>query len=302
MKRPGQWAWRRGARGGRGDPASSGFSDSVLGQAAPAARRESRRATRYAWIGAVIGGAFGLVAFAPAHWLAGALASGTGGRLLLTEAAGTVWQGSAQVVLTGGAGSRDAMALPGRLQWTIGLQGLALAVRAQQACCLEGEVQAQVRPGLGRVTVSLPARPAGFAQWPAAWLGGLGTPWNTLQLGGVARLSTSGANIEVVQGRWRLDGGLTAELQGLSSRVSTLDTLGSYRLQLQGGGAGGQAATLQLSTIDGALRLSGSGQWAGPTLRFQGEATAAPGAESALDNLLNIIGRREGARSLISIG
>jgi len=290
------WAWRRGQRR---DAASTGFGDSVL---APAARRESRRAVRYAWVGGALGGLFGLVAFAPAHWLAGAVASGTGGRLLLAEASGTVWQGSAQVVLTGGAGSRDAMALPGRMNWTVGLAGTALAVTARHACCLEGEVKALVRPGLGRVTVSLPARPAGLGQWPAAWLGGLGTPWNTLQLGGVARLSTPGATIEVVQGRWRMDGSVAAELQGLSSRVSTLDTLGSYRMQLLGGGASGQAATLQLSTIDGALQLSGTGQWAGPTLRFQGEATAAPGSETALDNLLNIIGRREGARSLISIG
>ena len=32
------------------------------------------------------------------------------------------------------------------------------------------------------------------------------------------------------------------------------------------------------------------------------EAVAAEGAESALNNLLNIIGRRQGARSVISIG
>jgi general secretion pathway protein N len=37
-------------------------------------------------------------------------------------------------------------------------------------------------------------------------------------------------------------------------------------------------------------------------LRFRGEATAAEGDEGALDNLLNIIGRRQGARSVISIG
>jgi general secretion pathway protein N len=50
------------------------------------------------------------------------------------------------------------------------------------------------------------------------------------------------------------------------------------------------------------LQLSGSGQWAGSRLRFNGEARSADGAQGALDNLLNIIGRRQGARSIISIG
>jgi general secretion pathway protein N len=39
-----------------------------------------------------------------------------------------------------------------------------------------------------------------------------------------------------------------------------------------------------------------------PKFRFSGQASAAAGAEAALNNLLNIIGRRQGARSVISIG
>ncbi|RYY92801.1 MAG: type II secretion system protein N, partial [Comamonadaceae bacterium] len=42
--------------------------------------------------------------------------------------------------------------------------------------------------------------------------------------------------------------------------------------------------------------------WNGRALRFDGEASAAPGREDALSNLLNIIGRRDGARSLITLG
>jgi general secretion pathway protein N len=50
------------------------------------------------------------------------------------------------------------------------------------------------------------------------------------------------------------------------------------------------------------LQLGGSGQWAAGRLRFKGQASAEPGSEPALNNLLNIIGRRQGALSLISIG
>ncbi len=80
--------------------------------------------------------------------------------------------------------------------------------------------------------------------------------------------------------------------------------LGSYLLQVQGTGAGAGNAvpTVQLSTLDGVLLLSGNGQWTGARLRFRGQAEAAEGHAAALSNLLNIIGRRQGALSVISIG
>ena len=58
---------------------------------------------------------------------------------------------------------------------------------------------------------------------------------------------------------------------------------------------------LQLLTLEGALQLQGSGRLEG-RLQFQGEARANPGQEAALNNLLNIIGRRQGERSVITIG
>ena len=87
-----------------------------------------------------------------------------------------------------------------------------------------------------------------------------------------------------------------------SRSKSTLDTLGSYRFSIRGGAGAGETATMNLETLEGALRLQGSGQWAGPRARFRGEASAADGQEAALNNLLNIIGRRQGATSVISIG
>ncbi len=266
--------------------------------------------TPRAW--ALVGAAAGLlaatVAFAPAAWLGAALAGATGERLLLADARGTVWEGSAVMVLTGGPGSRDASALPGRLQWQLGLDGAALALRARQDCCTGGVVTLRVVPGLGRLRLELPAAPGPLGRWPASWLVGLGTPWNTVQPAGTLLLSSpAGLVLEQVQGRWRFSGKAQLDLADLSSRLSTLDALGSYRLTLQGGAAGdASATTLTLATLAGALQLSGSGQMlggsAGSRLRFQGEASAAPGSEAALANLLNIIGRRRGPVSVISIG
>ena len=259
-------------------------------------------AARWAVAGGVLGLAGGLLAFAPAAWLAGAIASATNQHLLLADARGTLWSGSAVVVLTGGPGSRDASALPGRLDWTIGIKGLGLELRARQACCINGTAALQVKPGFGRVTLALAPSPGWVGQWPTAWLGGLGTPWTTMQMGGSLRLASPGLSVESVQGRWRLAGRADLDLLDVSSRVSTLETLGSYRLNIAADPSGSGASQLTLSTQQGALQLSGNGTIGPGGVRFRGEARAAPGEEAPLANLLNIIGRRDGARSVISIG
>ncbi len=263
------------------------------------------KARRWAWAGAALGGLVALGAFAPAAWLAAGVASATGQRLLLADARGTVWAGSGVAVLTGGPGSRDASALPGRLSWSLSLQGLGLSVGLRQACCINGELKLVVQPGWSRLRLELPPTQGAVGQWPAAWLTGLGTPWNTLQPTGSMQLSSPGLSLELAQGRWGFNGRAELELQRMASRVSTLDVLGSYRLSLardpaSAGPADG--ATLSLTTLNGALLLSGDGQWTGSRWRFLGQASAAPGSETVLNNLLNIIGRRQGALSVISIG
>ena len=226
--------------------------------------------------------------------------------MLLADARGTVWYGSATAVLTGGRDSRDAATLPGRLHWTLGWRRwFGLELRLAQPCCLHRPLTIALQPGFGRFSATLLPPAAGTDErghWPAAWLSGLGTPWNTLQLGGELRLESPGLTLERVQGRWRLAGRADFELVDMSSRLSTIAPLGSYRVSLAGDPATPGAATLSLETIEGALQLTGSGTWGPSGLRFRGEASAQPGDEAALTNLLNIIGRRSGARSVISIG
>ncbi len=304
-------------------------------------RRAQRAGRRWALCGALVGAALGALLFAPATWLAGALHRATDERLLLADARGSVWSGSAVAVLQGGPGSRDASALPGRLHWKLSPAWGGLALTLRQACCLQGELRLALQLELQGMTlpslrIDLPARPEGIGQWPARALVGLGTPWNTLQLGGTLRLSSPGLVVRRVQGQTRLSGALELQLIDASSRVSAIEPLGSYRVSLRGadpasaGASTGNATgerpgnptgksstegssqapnqastpptTLTLDTLHGALRLSGSGQWDGARLRFRGEARAADGQEASLANLLNIIGRRQGALSVISIG
>lgn len=291
---------RRARRAGMTAPASLHWPESTYTR--QSWERARAGSVRWAVAGAVLGALIGVVAFAPASWLARAVASASGERLLLGDVRGTVWSGSAVPVLAGGPGSRDAAALPGRLAWTLAWRGSALELRTAQACCLNGTLTLRVSPGLTRWSVALVPSPGSIGQWPSAWLGGLGTPWNTLQLGGSLRLQSSGFSVERIADRWRVDGTLDVELVNASSRLSTLETLGSYRLRLVGDPANAGQPTLALTTQDGALQLSGDGSWGPGGVRFRGEARAAPADETALANLLNIIGRRDGARSVISIG
>jgi general secretion pathway protein N len=73
-------------------------------------------------------------------------------------------------------------------------------------------------------------------------------------------------------------------------------------MTLSGAAADNSPTRLTLSTQDGPLQLTGSGTWGPGGVRFRGEARAAAVDEAALSNLLNIIGRRDGAKSVISIG
>jgi general secretion pathway protein N len=291
-------AKRRKLRPWSNTASMSGWAESTYAELSWDKARSA--ASRWAMFGIVIGALVALVVFAPAAWLARAVASATKGHVQLADARGTVWSGSAVAVLTGGEGSRDASALPGRIEWTLAWRGLAFELQARHACCLNGAPRLRLQPGLGRVRVTLAPGTDWIGQWPTAWLGGLGTPWNTLQLGGTLRLISPGLTLESAQGRWSVSGKADLELLDVSSRVSTLNTLGSYRLTLTSDAAG--TSQLSLKTQQGPLQLTGDGSIGLGGVRFRGEARAGEGDEAALSNLLNIIGRRDGARSVISIG
>ena len=249
----------------------------------------------WALAGALAGVLPALLAFAPAHWLATAVGRASGQQIQLQAPSGTVWTGSAQLVLTGGPGSQDRAALPARLHWRLRPTWGGLRAELRADCCTPTPLLLRLGLHWGGARVALAD---GQSQWPAAVLTGLGTPWNTLQPQGQLLLQTTGLQAEWAAGRLAVAGSAQLDALAMSSRLSTLKPMGSYRITLQGG----EAAALQLQTLQGDLQLSGSGQWVGQRLRFAGEASATPEREGALSNLLNIIGRRNGARSLITLG
>jgi len=254
---------------------------------------------RIPWGWAAAGIACGLVvallAFPPARWLAHFVEGNTAGHVILADARGTVWHGSAQLMLGGGAGSNDMVALPTRVDWRIGLRPTGLVARIASDCCTAQVLTLRLSPRWGGAHIAVSDS---RSTWPAALLTGLGTPWNTLQVEGDLELATQALSVEWVQDRLAIAGRAELTAQRLSSRLSTLRPMGSYRITVQGGAT----PAMQLETLEGSLQLAGSGQWVGSRLHFNGTASAAPEREGALANLLNIIGRRSGPRSIITIG
>lgn len=255
-----------------------------------------------AWLGALIGLAMAVVLFAPARWLADGITSATEGQVQLVNARGTVWRGQADVVFTGGEGSQTRASLPQGVVWRLlpallgGVPSIALQLGAP--CCTPQPMAMTLKPHIGGAELNVAAT---VSRWPAHLLTGLGTPWNTLRMEGFVAMQTDGLTLRWSGGRGSLQGALSLEAQDLASRLSTLRPLGSYRMDLRSEPEGGNTS-LALRTLSGRLQLQGQGQWVGGRLRFQGVAEAAPESEAALANLLNIIGRRQGPRSLLNIG
>ena len=262
-----------------------------------------------AWVGASLGVVLALLLTAPAAWLAAALGSWTGGRLLALEPSGTVWNGKAQLALGAGPGSQDQLALPQRLSWQLrpslsagALPGMVLSL--QHPTLLMQPLELQMKFASGAVEIAL-RQPSGIgpvkAQMPVAWLVGLGAPWNTLQPSGELAIEVDRLVCGLrLSGPPAIEAAIRVQMRQIASRVSTLPVLGHYELDIRGS----HELTARLTSRSGsALWLEGVGVWkpGGPS-GFRGEARAAAGREEALSNLLNIIGRREGPRSLIALG
>ena len=96
----------------------------------------------------------------------------------------------------------------------------------------------------------------------------------------------------------KISGGAEFEIGSLSSVLSQVKPIGTYTVTAKGQG---DRISFTLSTRSGALQLRGSGELRQKTFRFNAEATSSPGYELAMSNLLNVIGRRSGNRSIISM-
>lgn len=250
---------------------------------------DARRGHPWRWLAlgmAVI--AITTVTALPASWLANAVAERSQQRVLLADAQGTLWQGSATLALSAGTGSETATALPGRLQWSVAFWPLLSGT----ARIVLNHTEAMAQPVEVRVTPLGWQAQAGAARLPATLLEGIGAPFNTLRPDGRMRIDWTAMRGRFVTGGGEpagLFGHLTVRIEQVSSAVSRLRPLGSYRAEIDWTGATG---TLTLTTTEGPLHLAGTGRLGGKA-RFEGTAHADADAATPLAPLLSLLGRRE---------
>jgi general secretion pathway protein N len=279
-----------------------------------------------------MGACFALITQAPATWLANVISNASQHRFVLQNAQGTVWRGSAIALLADGnqhatvtrqspsqpllqaypsgkpssntssiSPNTIGMPLPSRLSWDFssgfdtGLMRLVVRAQIKSECCTPEPLQLAASIGWQGIRIDVANQQS---QWPAYWLIGLGSPWNTVQPEGSMQLRTENLMWQSNAGAPKIKGLAELTLSQLATPLSTLRPLGTYRLRVQGG----DTMALTLATIEGGLQLSGNGQWANGRLRFKGEARAQPAFEAALSNLLNILGQRQGAISIMELG
>jgi general secretion pathway protein N len=219
-----------------------------------------------------------LVVMAPASLLGAQLERFSGGRLSLANTNGTIWSGS------------------GILLFRNDTQFISLGDYAWQIRPAElpsNGLVYEVRHGEGappmRARYAVLRQEAELSQWrmvlPAQILAVLSPQLKPYQLHGEVRLATDSLTFSAggILGR------ATVDWMQAGSRLTDVYPLGDYRIQMAGTGAG---LSIQLSTLAGKLRLSGSGQVVpGRGLTFNGEAQAAPGEQQeALTDLLHRVG------------
>jgi general secretion pathway protein N len=232
---------------------------------------------------AVLSNAAVLLTLFPAAWITPQFAKATGGHVNLVNPTGSLWHGSASLMLAAGSDTSSATLLPGRIEWHTAFWPLFVG-RVHMTM-----LQSDAMPT--PITVDATRRGATLSQGaiavPASLLTGLGAPFNTLDLEG---------NVQLAWSDWRsfqqeAFGQLTVTLIDASSRVSLVKPLGSYRVVIQ---AEGNRSTLDLSTIKGPLMLNGHGTVSAGSTIFNGTASAAPEARDNLAGLLNLLGRPSG--------
>ncbi len=273
----------------------------------------------------------------PAAVMAWAVQQASAARLHLADPQGSLWQGSAMLLIANGqpdqgtgmrrnddvqtshaqqgkangsdassavdslsagrgdnAAAQIARAVPGRLQWRFSMVGWRmLRLTLLLDCCMQRPAQLDVGwRGRGfELELQLPG-----VRLPLALLEGLGTPWDTLRLGGEVLLTVSRMEWQASQGQqWH--GSASASVQRMHSALSTVRPLGDYVLNFNS--AGGLPTITVSSLAASALQVQGHITLVDGRLQADLVAHANAGYENQLTGLLQILGRRDGPVSRI---
>jgi general secretion pathway protein N len=243
------------------------------------------RPAAYAGLGLAAYSAF-LVATIPATWIGAQLQAALPGRIEVSDAQGTLWRGQARVSF---APSRNRVSLDA-VEWRFAPSRLfageiAFDARARGAG-MEGTAQvAQGFTGWGVRSLKADGDASGLAivvPILGAW-----------RPAGPVTLSSPEIAIRGREARGSLD----VEWRNASTALSEVRPLGSYSATWKAAGGPGK---IEVTTIKGPLRVTGTGMTSASSFTFSGEARGEGEAAKALEPLLDLMGPRrpDGARAL----
>ncbi len=223
-----------------------------------------------------------LIVEMPASWFAWGLNRYSGGMARLDPLTGSLWHGNGKLVIY------YPQTVPhdlGNTEWSINPFWLVTG-RVQmhlQASSPDQQVDATLRFGGNQMQlldtkIALPASALSSFYSPASLISPQGQV--SLQIGKFV-ISSKG-----------LDGNAEIQWQNAASNLSTVQPLGNYRLEINGAG---KTTNLKLTTLRGALELTGQGQWEAQTGQLQFAGSAVPRERVAeLEPLLTIFGNDQG--------
>jgi general secretion pathway protein N len=243
---------------------------------------------RFTWL-SVLAILFGLlfltIAYLPIRWLSPMIAKQTACKVVLSQAYGSIWHGSASIGFSEpqiGQENRclSPYATTERFSW----EGNC---HLQDVACHFTVLHHHLKRPL---EITFEPKHILFqeneALLPGNLLEGLGSPWNSLHPRGNLKLQWNNLDLKEVP-----NGLLELQFLEMTSPISPVKPLGSFALKLQLA----QEIKLDLITLNGPLILNGKGRMENGVFSFQGEASALPESLDALIGLLSMIGNRDGA-------
>ncbi|HUX90270.1 MAG TPA: type II secretion system protein N [Gallionellaceae bacterium] len=219
-----------------------------------------------------------LIVTAPATLLAKIVDGSSSGQFVLANASGTVWQGSATPVIRQRTGNLLALE---KLHWDISLLPLFSGKLIAQ---VRWDNVEQIQPMLATISFSQIELRNAVIPLQAGILGELAPMLQPVQLSGQMLIKSE----QFALSRSGIIGNAVADWLGAGSVLSSVNPLGSYRINLTGAG---ERLDISLMTLSGALLLEGTGNFTRDQgLRFQATARAAADSKGSLDELLSNFG------------
>lgn len=219
-----------------------------------------------------------LIVTAPATLLARMVEGSSNGQFVLANATGTVWQGNAIPALRQRTGGLFALE---KLHWDVAILPL---FTGKLSIKFRWDNMEQLQPVVATISYSQIELSNVVIPLHAGLLGELSPLLQPVQLSGQMLIKSDQFTIS----RQGMSGSAVADWTHAGSVLSSVNPLGSYRINLAGSG---ERLDVTLITTSGVLLLDGTGNFSsGRGLSFQGTARASAKSNGSIDELLSNFG------------